>query len=81
MPTWLCPPNGTVTTTSTDPAACAGTTTSSLFCESNVTWLAALPPNVTVAAAVKPLPLMVTVFPPPAGPALGLSPAIVGTSA
>lgn len=38
----------------------------------------AVAPNWTVVAASKPLPVIVTVVPPPSGPAVGLTELIVG---
>ena len=39
---------------------------------------AAVPPNVTAVAPVKPVPAMVTVLPPAVGPEPGLTEVIVG---
>ena len=38
-----------------------------------VTFVAATPPNLTDAPAVKPLPLIATAVPPPLAPLLGLT--------
>jgi hypothetical protein len=70
-------PLGFVTTIFTVPAACAG-----VRAEINVsltdTFVAATPPNVTVAPWAKPDPLMDTKVPPPVFPELGLMDVIAG---
>ena len=61
-------PAEVVTVTSTVPAEPAGA--AAMICVSELTVkLAALPPKSTALAEVKPLPEMVTVEPPAAGPA------------
>ena len=47
--------------------------------ETTVTALAGVPPNDTVESAVKPVPVMVTEVPPPAGPWFGLMAVTAGT--
>jgi hypothetical protein len=46
--------------------------------ELTVNELALVAPNVTADAAVKPVPVMVTLVPPPVGPAFGLTAVTVG---
>src|SRR5690348_13635324 len=75
-PVALVPP-AVVTVTSTVPVP-AGLVALSTVEDTNVTGLAAVPPNLTVAAAVKPVPVMVTTVPPAAGPDAGDTPVTVG---
>ncbi len=46
--------------------------------ESTVKLVAVTPPNETSVVPVKPVPVMTTVVPPAAGPAVGAKPVIVG---
>ncbi len=64
-------PPPVVTVMSTRPALPAGATAVSDVDELNVTELAELKPNFTVAAETKPVPVIVTEVPPAVGPALG----------
>ena len=66
----LCP-SGFVTTTLTEPAACAGAVAVSEVEELKVTPVLAVPPNVTVAPLTKSVPVMFTDVPPAAGPLFG----------
>ena len=74
-------PDAVTTDRSTAPAAWAGATA--------VIWVAVSTdvggcrgaPKVTAVAAVKSVPVMVTVVPPAAGPLLGLRPVMVGAGA
>ena len=71
----------TVALTSIVPALCAGETALQLVCEEHSTPLARTPPNLNLVApapSAKPLPVIVTLVPPAAGPEVGLSWAIVG---
>jgi hypothetical protein len=70
-------PAGVVTVTSTTPLP-AGATALIHVAEVTVKLLAAAPPKATAVAPVKPVPLIVTVVPPAAGPPVGLSPVTVG---
>jgi hypothetical protein len=72
-------PAGVVTVTSTVPAACAGAVAWSSVAETNVTDVAGMPPNETVAPAMKCRPVIVTVVPPAAGPPVGEMPETRGT--
>src|SRR6185295_13399772 len=65
-----CPP-GFVTTTLTDPLACAGATAVIVVLPATFTLVAKLFANFTVAPTAKPVPEMVTVVPPAAGPEFG----------
>jgi hypothetical protein len=61
-----------VTRTKTEPLP-GGTTAFIAVLETTVNEVAAVEPNVTAAAFVKPVPLMATVFSPAAGPLVGLT--------
>ena len=63
-------PVGVLTMTSTVPAAWEGDTALMDVSELTVKLVAATPPNVTLAAPVKPLPVMVTLVPPAVVPLL-----------
>jgi hypothetical protein len=65
----LCP--ATVTATATPPAAWAGVVTVIVELFVTTTLFAAVPPNVTVAAAAKFAPVIVTGVPPPVVPLFG----------
>ena len=74
-------PPAVVAVTVTDPVVWAGELTFILLVLTKVTEPAEMtvPPNVTVVAPeTKPLPVRVTVVPPPVGPALGVSLVMVG---
>ena len=60
-----------VTTTLTAPLACGGVTAVTVVLPSTFTFVAAVPPKLTVAPVAKPVPEMVTVVPPAAGPEVG----------
>ena len=64
-------PPGLVTTTLTAPLACAGVTAVIVVLPTTFTFVAAVPPKVTVAPVAKPVPEIVTMVPPPAGPDVG----------
>ncbi|GLR96197.1 hypothetical protein GCM10007858_38340 [Bradyrhizobium liaoningense] len=70
-----------VTTTSTAPAACAGTTAVICVPLLTVKEVAALLPNATAVAKVNPVPVMTTDVPPSAAPVFGLTEATVGAGA
>ncbi len=53
------------------PAACAGVVAVRVVPVTTVTVVAEVPPRVTVAPAVKPVPVIVTLVPPVVGPAGG----------
>jgi hypothetical protein len=71
-------PPGVVTVTFTVPADSAGETAVNCVEETNVTPVAAVEPNVTLASGTNPVPVIVTVVPPAVGPASGLRPVTVG---
>ena len=60
-----------VTITLTAPAACAGVLAVMVVLLTTVTFVAAVPPRVTVAPFRKPVPVMVTAVPPVVSPELG----------
>ena len=68
----LAPP-GLVTTTSTEPAACAGTVAVMVVALVTLTLVAATPSKVIVAPEAKLFPVMVTIVPPAVGPVAGLT--------
>ena len=61
-----------ITWTSTEPADSAGAMAAICVAEMTLKFVAAAPPNVTAATALKPVPVMTTLVPPPSGPAVGL---------
>ena len=63
-----------LTVTSTVPADSAGETAVKCVEETNVTPVAAVEPNLTVAPDTNPVPVIVTDVPPAVGPAVGLRP-------
>ena len=67
-----------VTTTVAVPAPPAGVVPTRRVAETNVTPVAAAPPNVAPAPAWKPVPVIVTVVPPAVGPIAGLTDVTVG---
>ena len=67
-----------VTVTVTAPAVCAGVATVSLVEDVTVTIVARVVPKETVVVVVNPVPVIVTVVPPPAGPDEGVMPVTVG---
>ena len=67
-----------VTVTVTAPAACAGVVAVIRVALTTTTFVAAVPPKVTVAPAAKFVPVIVTPVPPAAGPVFGLTPLTVG---
>ena len=73
-------PPGVVTATSTAPMAFAGVTHVTDVALTTVTDVAAVPPNVTVDAPVKFVPVSVTVVPPAVAPLIGLSDVMVGAA-
>jgi hypothetical protein len=70
-----------VTVTSTVPAACGGAMAVMEVSLLTVKLSAATEPKLTAVAAVKPLPLMVTVVPPPLLPLLVSRPVTLGAAA
>jgi hypothetical protein len=64
-------PYAPATITRTVPAACRGVVTVSLLVDMTRTWLPAAPPNDTLLIRRKPLPVTVTVVPPPVPPCDG----------
>jgi hypothetical protein len=70
-------PSAVVTVTATAPVPTGATAVSEVG-ERNATLEAALEPKCTVEVGVKPVPVMVTLVPPPAGPVDGLRPVTVG---
>src|SRR5205823_9167429 len=75
VPLW---PSVFVTTTLTGPAACAAVVAVIIVLLATFTFVAALPPRVTVAPAAKFVPVIVTAVPPVAGPDVGEIPLTVG---
>jgi hypothetical protein len=72
----LCP--FTVTATVTAPAACAGVVAVMVVLLLTTTFVAAVPPNVTVAPVTKFVPVIVTAVPPAVVPLFGLTLVTVG---
>ena len=70
----------TVTVTVTAPAACAGVV-AVIEVLLTTTFVAAVPPNVTVAPVAKFVPVIVTPVPPATGPLFGLTLVTVGKTA
>jgi hypothetical protein len=68
-----------VTVTSTAPTVSAGAVAVICVAETYVTLVAAVVPNSTVDALLKPDPVIVTSVPPLAEPELGLMPVTLGT--
>ncbi len=77
VPLWLL----TVTTIFTCPAVWAGVVAEMVVSFVAVKVVAFVPPKVTADAPVKPLPMIVTLVPPVAGPDVGLTLLTVGTYA
>ena len=71
-------PPGVVTVTSTFPTEPAGATAFTSVEETNVTVADETVPNLAVAPDTKFVPVIVTVFPPAAGPTVGLTAVTVG---
>ena len=73
-------PPGVVTVISTVPVPAAST---AVICvdELTVKLAAAVLPKFTVDAPVNPLPVMITLVPPVAGPVTGFKPVVAGTGA
>ena len=65
----LCPPEVTVTVTA--PTLPAGVVAVMLVPLATTMFVAAFPPNVTVAPEAKPVPVIVTLVPPAVGPLFG----------
>jgi hypothetical protein len=76
FPLWV---SGFVTVTVTAPAACAGVVAVMVVLFVTATFVAAVPPNVTVAPETKFVPVIVTAVPPATGPLFGLTLLTVGT--
>ena len=74
----LCPL--TVTVTVTAPAACAGVVAVIVVPFVTTTFVAAVPPNVTVAPETKFVPVIVTAVPPPVDPVFGTTLLTVGVA-
>src|SRR5438270_1210785 len=72
----VCAP--TVTMTSATPAACAGVVALICVALTTLTPVAGVPPTVTVALALKFVPLIAIAVPPAVGPEVGLTPVTVG---
>jgi hypothetical protein len=72
-------PPGLATVTSTVPADCGGTVAVIWLSDSTVNDVDAVAPNSTAVTALRPVPLSVTMPPPEAGPALGVTDEIAGT--
>src|SRR5438270_709373 len=70
-PPWLSR-SGVVTITGTRPATCAGETAVIVLAEFTVN-AASVPPNSTLLACARRVPVIVTLVPPATGPALGLT--------
>ena len=64
----------------TAPAVLAGVVAVMVVAFTNVTFVAGVPPNVTVGVAVNPVPVIVTVVPPAAGPLLAATLVTVGAA-
>src|SRR6266542_670620 len=73
----LCPP-GFVTTTLTEPLACAGVTAVTEVLPTTLTDDATAPQKATVAPDANPVPKIVTVVPPSAGPEVREKPLMIG---
>ena len=71
-------PAGVVTSTWATPAACAPVVQEMTLSEITVNEVQVTPPIVTPMAPVKPVPLIVTGWPPVVGPVVGLIAVIVG---
>jgi hypothetical protein len=78
LPVALVPPAVVVTVMSTVPAVPAGATAAIWVALLTVKLVAALAPNLTPVAFVKFVPVIVTVFVPAVGPAVGLTLVTVG---
>jgi len=74
-------PSGFVTTMSAVPAACAGVVAVIEVAVATATPVAGAPPIETVAPAVKPVPVIVTLSPPAVGPEPGAIPVTAGAAA
>ena len=72
--------SGLVTTTFTDPTACAGVVAVICVMLETVTPVAAVPPNETVAPVMNPVPAIVTGVPPETLPLLGITLVTVGAA-
>ena len=66
-----------VTVTSTAPVP-AGTVAMIWSSDTTVKWPPDVPPNATAVAPARPVPVIVTTFPPASGPPAGLSPVTAG---
>ena len=73
-------PPGVITVTLTVPAP-AGLLAVIVVALTTMTLVAAVAPNLTDVAPVKPVPVIVTRVPPAAGPLVGLRPVTVGAAA
>ena len=73
-------PPGVVTVMLTVPADSAGATALMLVAPLIVKLVAAVEPNLTAVAPVKLVPVIVTLFPPAVGPAVGLTLVTVGAA-
>jgi hypothetical protein len=71
-------PFAVVTATSTKPVACAGVFAVIVCGSTTTTLVAAAPPNVTLVAPVKKVPVIVTEVPPLMPPVLGETDETVG---
>ena len=73
-------PPGAVRVTSTGPAACAGVVTATFASDTTVRPVAATPPRVTWVVPDRPVPVIVTVAPPPGAPVAGSMLVMVGAA-
>ena len=73
-------PPGVDTTTSAGPAACTGAIAVMDVAELTVKDVAAVPPNATLVAPVRNVPVIVTDVPPASGPDVGLRAVMVGAA-
>ena len=71
-------PDVVVTTTDTEPGACAGVVQAIVVVLVTTTLVAALPPKVTLTVPKKFVPVMIAEVPPVVRPALGVTPLTVG---
>jgi len=75
VPLW---PSVLVTTTLTAPAVCAGAVAVIEVALTTVTFVAEVPPSLTVAPDRKPVPVIVKAVPPATGPDVGATAVTVG---
>lgn len=73
--------SGLVTTTFAAPAVPEGVVAVNCVALTNATFVAALPPMLTVAPETKPVPVMVTAWAPAVVPVAGVTPVTIGGAA